>query len=1065
MPPPVEIPLSLFGGYDSELAPPDVPEGVSPGNGDVAYLPGSVFTRPGTHKIYSSFGAEAVVYVKKYVQPNGAPLNLLFTSPGNLYKEDPVNSPGTFALLLATTPNSLCRSVTAFGREYIAISDGLHGTEEPLQFDGTYLDRVTCDGPGVCPTVTSVTIPSVSITGIARDTNGNVNVTTSAAHYLQVGYQVQLAGIPYSQIGGAISSIVINNENLPGIATVTTSSAHGLVPGNFVSLLLVGSVAVGGGIVSISRQGGIVSILTTSAHGLSPGASVTVSGSSVGSFNISFQVAQVPTSNSIICYQNDTTDTSATGGTLSLNWPLEANGVGVYFEVQSSPTATTFQVQLNYSDGTWTSGIVAMQWDGTFFVSAVTSSTSFQFLQAGPNITGSGAGTVTPYGQIAPGTHQVQLLFETRQGYITKGSPPIQFEAPGGQYLQITGIPTGPVNIVNRILAFTGADGADFFYLLLPPMANGQIVGTSTVISGNTGNTLGTYLDFSDDSLFAGIGITIPGNNLLAQVTLDGALGFTSYASRLRTWGQRNAVTNLLNMGFDGGSVNVSGHGTICGWQGSFTGGNSNLVTSRTNGWAWQSHTLSGAGAGPALSQSFYQDYLGIPIAQPNTYYTFRAYLSQTGAGTVQLVVTISSTAGGFSSSVTLTAPAGGGFVQGALPTPTPAVIQPDMTLTIIGVFSAGPGLDLLVDDMSLIYTQNPYRLGALVSYVNNPEGFDGETGVMDPSDDATPILNEFTIRDSLYLQTQVGLYETSDSPEAEPSNWLIRRVESDVSECGVISAFATDMGQGWAVWGSPTGLLGFAGGTPVKISQEVQTLWSQITLAPVSLWVKNDAINRRVYIGAPVATDVLPTVLYVMDYRENDLMSQIIAAAPVRISYTGRMISSDLGRKWSVWNLPMACCATLWQSGQDTLCFGSTTTGNVYFLDSTKKTDDDFGVKASYYITYGFVNHDQEQVLQLGSQRKLYTGVNAYVSGIGNVTVTPLVDSLVNARPSRPVQALSTSPTRDLAWGLNVAGERCFFKIAVTPLPNTTDADFNLQKLIVKMKKHPVSPSRTAVA
>jgi len=33
------------------------------------------------------------------------------------------------------------KSITAFGRQYVAISDGLHGQEVPLQFDGTNWDR------------------------------------------------------------------------------------------------------------------------------------------------------------------------------------------------------------------------------------------------------------------------------------------------------------------------------------------------------------------------------------------------------------------------------------------------------------------------------------------------------------------------------------------------------------------------------------------------------------------------------------------------------------------------------------------------------------------------------------------------------------------------------------------------------------------------------------------------------------------------------------------------------------------------------------------------------------
>ena len=48
----VDLSLDLFGSLDTELAPSDLPEGVSPANVDVAYLPGSVFTRPSRKAVF-----------------------------------------------------------------------------------------------------------------------------------------------------------------------------------------------------------------------------------------------------------------------------------------------------------------------------------------------------------------------------------------------------------------------------------------------------------------------------------------------------------------------------------------------------------------------------------------------------------------------------------------------------------------------------------------------------------------------------------------------------------------------------------------------------------------------------------------------------------------------------------------------------------------------------------------------------------------------------------------------------------------------------------------------------
>ena len=125
------------------------------------------------------------------------------------------------------------------------------------------------------------------------------------------------------------------------------------------------------------------------------------------------------------------------------------------------------------------------------------------------------------------------------------------FEANRGQYVSVTNIPIGPSNIVARILEFTGAEGAFFFYLTVPANVNGMIVSTATQINDNT--TTSIVLDFSDNSLFGGLATSIPGNDLRSQITLDGALGFGQYATRLITYGQRNRLQSFNNLSFDGG--------------------------------------------------------------------------------------------------------------------------------------------------------------------------------------------------------------------------------------------------------------------------------------------------------------------------------------------------------------------------------------------------------------------------------------------------------------------------------------------------------------------------------
>ena len=156
----VDVPLSLFSSLNTELSPPDVPEGISPDNQDVIYLPGSVSTRPAIQRVFVSvlIASGHVTYEKSFVQPNKQIKNLYLTDDGQLWVEDVTNTPGVAVLLFASTA-TMASSVTAFGREYIALSDGIHGADVPIQYDGTNLWRVTQDGPGAPPTVTSFAYP------------------------------------------------------------------------------------------------------------------------------------------------------------------------------------------------------------------------------------------------------------------------------------------------------------------------------------------------------------------------------------------------------------------------------------------------------------------------------------------------------------------------------------------------------------------------------------------------------------------------------------------------------------------------------------------------------------------------------------------------------------------------------------------------------------------------------------------------------------------------------------------------------------------------------------------
>jgi hypothetical protein len=215
------IPLNVLAGWVTEMAPTALPEGVSPDNQELMYLPGSAYSRPGFSRVFENpFPAggpqnfiPTVIYGKSLITSSGDIKNLFFDSNGILWVEDWTNTPGIYAQLFAATPGSYCQSITAFGREYIAISDGLNGAYPPLQYDGVNFDRVTQDGPGAPPSVTSEALPAVQMVSSGNTLTRQNNVVTgqtATPHGLQVGYQAQISNVPDSN---STSVVQTNNSS------------------------------------------------------------------------------------------------------------------------------------------------------------------------------------------------------------------------------------------------------------------------------------------------------------------------------------------------------------------------------------------------------------------------------------------------------------------------------------------------------------------------------------------------------------------------------------------------------------------------------------------------------------------------------------------------------------------------------------------------------------------------------------------------------------------------------------------------------------------------------------
>ena len=227
-----DVTLSLFAGMKTDVAPSDLPEGLTPDTQDGIYLPGQWQSRPGVGRLYATgklTPGSTVLYEKTYVQPNDEPLTLLLTSDGTLWAEDVTNDPGNPAVIGEIAAGLSAQSVTAFGREYIAISDLLHGQGVPLQFDGTNLDRVTQDGPGlpaqVIDYVVPFTIAAAGVPGLQMAFNGLTIHSIS-----QIGFTVTIdvtSIFSPAQAGDAIKIAGVGTTGYNGTWTVSAVARSG----------------------------------------------------------------------------------------------------------------------------------------------------------------------------------------------------------------------------------------------------------------------------------------------------------------------------------------------------------------------------------------------------------------------------------------------------------------------------------------------------------------------------------------------------------------------------------------------------------------------------------------------------------------------------------------------------------------------------------------------------------------------------------------------------------------------------------------------------------------------
>jgi hypothetical protein len=494
------------------------------------------------------------------------------------------------------------------------------------------------------------------------------------------------------------------------------------------------------------------------------------------------------------------------------------------------------------------------------------------------------------------------------------------------------------------------------------------------------------------------------------------------------------------------------------------------------------------------IQQSAYLDPYGSPILTGNTAYKVRCQIgSVVGvAANVSFVFFMSSASTGFSSTATIPgssvtsweAPIQGWF-EAAFTLKTPVMIPQDMIFGFYGLSSSGT-ITFKTQEWNLIYAATPYLdTIAFGSYGNNPEGIDGLSGKFGAVNDSKKLMDMAFLRDTLYMLTQDPsgrIHETNGSDVTEPNGWVVNETDAN---CGALSAFtltksqaddsSASGGEEWMAWASESGARIFGGGTAHKISQEIQSAWSglqQVTSWPqvnmnaaLTIQAMNDPVERCIYFFLPIGQATAPSQVYPVSYRELDTAENIAAAPPFHPSLMGRLVATDNTRKWTHWLRPLNGAARMYRSaGQLTTVFfggnglapgAAAGYGNVYILNASLKTDADYGQINSWYVTYFFVGHDEEQGLQLGSHRKMLCYLEAAISWTGQLQIIPLLGSMTN--PSNLIctrTASNPTPTYDVEWtGGSVTAQRMAFKITTIPQAGQTDNGFSLQKLIATLR------------
>jgi hypothetical protein len=1072
----IDVPVEVLGGYCPAIVPANLPPGAANVAQDVMFPMAGVRQRGGlgTGLVFTGAAIPAGASInglKTFLTSDGSRDLMIWDSLGDMFKEDPQ---GVLNLINSRPyQNLFCNSQTLFGREYQAFSNALGGFDIPRQYDDTNWDRVSQVGPGASPVASDV---SFAIVNISRSSPSGIIVVQFAMPYAAaVGYNVvagallNISGVAadatfngqfpiygiFSSAGGANTSVTLwgaagsypisGISRAGGVVTATLEQTPTLTVAE--SIIIIGSEdpsydgqftvsTINGNTVTWAQAGAnsvsaggflyiqnfSATVLYASNVAYTPGSSVGLPGMSVAGN----QVAQfVPGATATIAGNSDSS--------WNATWTVSETNPPIYFPPGFSAQGQTVGPL----------GITLVYLTGSTPSSAGTGGTATASLPASTPVA---TGVAGPAGHIAQGLHNVSVAFITRQGYITKGAPWTSWNAAGGFFSSLAGIPTGPPNISQRLLLFTPvisppATTGTFYSVPTgsPSLANINPKLSVMLIPDNV--TTSATIDFSDAILIS----SFQAEYLFSQLELGESACMLPYNARTAWLGERAKVPNFNNLTFDGGWTGVVPDGwTLDATNGA--GGTQAVAGGVTPDWG-DAYVITGTnGVFGKITQSAYQDDLQVAIIQPNTSYSVRVRLKlgpvfSNPNGT--LFINLHSPSGGFTT-VGLSIPENELTAQfaefTAALTDTPLANPPsDLVLQLFASFGnlAGDG-SFVVDSIEVFPTLTPVNSSiARFSYAFNPEGIDSITGqVQVRPGDGQQLRAGFPLRNSLYLAKDHYLGYVADDGVNEPSSWAFTEVSATVGICG---PNAVDWNEEWAVFAERSGLYICWGSDPVKITPEIQNdatntgrvSWASINWsAATTIWVRIDKVNKMILVGAPINGATTPNIVFMLDYKWLESGEDIAASPFVGYSqFTGKILGHGRGRRWAIWNIAAnSMCFAERADGTAQPFFGGVLDSTIFWQQDCEIQSSDNGVAIDpEYESYALPSAMEEQQFQLRAHRKLlgYQKFSALGAGTMGLSVRTAQRTTILRG-----YTLSLSPTGDGERPVNVHGERFYLKV-----------------------------------